>query len=108
MQQLTIEDLGHYLAIGILSERNGLGLTANEAEAVGLRIATRLMSERDPIVGQPPDNVGAGISITTFDDKKPHYAPGIDGGVCRICGGMLIRTGPCRTCTECGNSDGCG
>lgn len=26
--------------------------------------------------------------------------------LCRLCGGMLIRTGSCRTCMQCGTSDG--
>lgn len=26
--------------------------------------------------------------------------------VCRLCGGMLVRTGSCRTCMQCGTSDG--
>lgn len=26
--------------------------------------------------------------------------------MCRACGGMLIRTGTCKTCTQCGTSDG--
>lgn len=28
--------------------------------------------------------------------------------ICRRCGGMMIRTGTCHTCTQCGDSDGCG
>ena len=26
--------------------------------------------------------------------------------LCRLCGGILIRTGTCKTCTQCGTSDG--
>jgi hypothetical protein len=29
-------------------------------------------------------------------------------GICKRCGGMTIRTGTCMTCTQCGESDGCG
>lgn len=30
------------------------------------------------------------------------------GDVCRVCGGMMIRTGTCMTCTQCGETTGCG
>lgn len=28
--------------------------------------------------------------------------------VCRVCGGLMIRTGTCHTCTQCGDTTGCG
>lgn len=28
-------------------------------------------------------------------------------GVCPMCGGMMVRTGPCLTCQSCGHNDGC-
>lgn len=31
-----------------------------------------------------------------------------DGGVCHVCGGMMVRTGTCTTCTSCGETGGCG
>jgi ribonucleoside-diphosphate reductase alpha chain len=31
-----------------------------------------------------------------------------DGTVCRNCGGLMIRTGSCHTCTTCGDTTGCG
>lgn len=33
-------------------------------------------------------------------------SPGQD--FCLRCGGMLMRTGTCQTCTQCGQSGGCG
>lgn len=30
------------------------------------------------------------------------------GEMCSSCGGMMVRTGTCTTCTECGNTGGCG
>ena len=30
------------------------------------------------------------------------------GDLCKTCGGMLIRTGTCHTCTQCGDTTGCG
>jgi ribonucleoside-diphosphate reductase alpha chain len=31
-----------------------------------------------------------------------------EGKICGECGGSMVRTGVCHTCTSCGNSDGCG
>lgn len=31
-----------------------------------------------------------------------------DGGTCHACGGMTVRTGTCTTCTNCGETGGCG
>lgn len=45
------------------------------------------------------------------------YSPGVkgvqmrssaDGGTCHACGGMTVRTGTCTTCTNCGETGGCG
>jgi ribonucleoside-diphosphate reductase alpha chain len=30
------------------------------------------------------------------------------GEICSFCGGLMIRTGSCHTCTQCGNNTGCG
>lgn len=32
----------------------------------------------------------------------------ISGEICNICGGMMISSGKCHTCTSCGESTGCG
>lgn len=31
-----------------------------------------------------------------------------DGNTCSDCGGTMIRTGTCHTCTTCGSTGGCG
>lgn len=36
------------------------------------------------------------------DSKRPVYAD----SVCRTCGGMLVQTGSCKTCVQCGTSNG--
>lgn len=30
------------------------------------------------------------------------------GNVCKVCGGLVIQTGSCTTCTQCGETSGCG
>jgi hypothetical protein len=40
---------------------------------------------------------------------KKSYADSLpDGGACHVCGGMMVRTGTCSTCTQCGETGGCG
>ena len=41
-----MSDFGDLIAVGLLAERNGLGLTANEAHAIGERIAPHLGNGR--------------------------------------------------------------
>lgn len=31
-----------------------------------------------------------------------------EGQVCASCGGLMVRTGTCHTCTQCGTTGGCG
>lgn len=38
--------------------------------------------------------------------EKPKPLP--TGEICRTCGGLMVRTGTCHTCTQCGDSTGCG
>lgn len=38
----------------------------------------------------------------------PRPRPNHSGNSCRDCGGMMVRTGTCETCTECGSTGGCG
>lgn len=40
--------------------------------------------------------------------RVPPRLPISDGVICRNCGGLMIRTGACHTCTGCGDTDGCG
>lgn len=39
---------------------------------------------------------------------KVHAVPSWSGNSCRDCGGAMVRTGSCETCTSCGSSGGCG
>ena len=49
--------------------------------------------------------------MRTFEEQRlgvgasPLYGEGM---VCRNCGGVMMRTGSCHTCIQCGESNGCG
>lgn len=36
------------------------------------------------------------------------FTASIPGSICRICGGLMIQTGSCQACMQCGESTGCG
>jgi hypothetical protein len=56
-----------------------------------------------------PHRLGAGIMHDNLDRSRCACMRGADAGqVCMECGGMMIRTGTCHTCTECGTTGGCG
>lgn len=40
----------------------------------------------------------------TYVDRPPNFT----GNSCHECGGMMIRTGTCETCTQCATQGGCG
>lgn len=48
------------------------------------------------------------------DNPKPSPKPApsnipirdYTGNVCRVCGGMMVQTGNCQTCTNCGSTSG--
>ncbi len=47
--------------------------------------------------------------LSAFIVQKPRALATLqDGGVCFACGGLTVRTGTCTTCTQCGETGGCG
>ena len=72
-------------------------LPPDQAEAVGVNIA-ELPGRSDP-PRQRTHAPGADDDLTTLRLS--------DGGTCS-CGGLLLRTGACKTCSSCGANTGCG
>ena len=88
-----------YLAIHFLSDTEledlGIGVArkeiANPPEKAQLKTASQ--------VDVPITNT---VVAETISEKPAVYAD----TVCRVCGGMLIQTGLCKTCIQCGASNG--
>ena len=65
---------------------------------------------------QPQAQAGSDQAAAGADVDKPTPGPGQssmfnaygDAQECARCGGRMIRTGACYTCTDCGNNTGCG
>lgn len=56
----------------------------------------------------PPDATEA-VSRAIRRDPHPTLVPvNVDGEPCSACGGLLVRTGACATCQNCGTTTGCG
>lgn len=93
-----------YLAMRFLTEKDlgelGIRVPAKEIEARAAAAASVPVEEKvipAPIV--PLREVQfAGVSAL----KSVVYAD----AVCKVCGGMLIQTGTCKTCLQCGTSNG--
>lgn len=64
--------------------------------------AIRLLSNHDLRPGLVHTNLQ--VSICACRPARPV----ITGNTCLDCGGMMIRTGTCYTCTECATTGGCG
>lgn len=47
-------------------------------------------------------------SVVALDKRAVALAAGrFTGEVCRVCGGLLVQTGTCQTCQNCGWNEGC-
>lgn len=67
---------------------------------------------------QPPVDFVRDLEVAgaAFDKANERYQlrpqfvvrPVHSGNSCHDCGGMMVRTGTCETCTECGTTGGCG
>lgn len=59
-------------------------------------------------------NLEVGLCVCTHPDPNIRLGqqvlrpPSMSGSTCIDCGGMMVRTGTCETCTECGSTGGCG
>jgi len=83
-------------------------LTADELEDLGMQPSAQKLAER----ATPGTIVEMSETITeTVIETKVEAAPSapkshIADVMCRTCGGMMIRTGTCMTCMQCGKSSG--
>jgi hypothetical protein len=55
------------------------------------------------ILGKPEPVV---VSKPVLPEEE--YRPVATGTACTRCGGLMVRTGSCETCVECGENTGCG
>lgn len=84
-----------YLAIRFVSasDLEELGIKAPVKEIEPTVKKNEVMPEQHAV--SPPAEVKNGGGGAIYADS-----------VCRVCGGMLIQTGSCKTCTQCGTSNG--
>jgi hypothetical protein len=69
-----------------------------------LRVPVNLATRRlqpvavgvEPQISEPPPNA------------SPPVLPQWSGSSCLSCGGQMVRTGNCETCSSCGSTSGCG
>lgn len=91
-----------YLALRFLSESDldELGIKAPAKE-----VAAQTASASTPApatVEVVRSSVKQTVEVRTAEIRRVTYAD----TVCRACGGMLIQTGTCKTCVQCGTSNG--
>lgn len=90
-----------YLGIRFLSEEDlfELGIHAPAKELAETHVSAKHVA-MTPLAASKP------IVRLAHEERAAVQMPIYADGVCRACGGMLIRTGTCKTCTQCGTSDG--
>jgi ribonucleoside-diphosphate reductase alpha chain len=92
-------------------------LPQEELEELGIASANgHTLAAPEPIVQEKKSTPEVTVSVSaspvtaTLASVKPlehvRATPVLAGGVCRACGGMLIQTGTCKTCIQCGTSNG--
>lgn len=55
-----------------------------------------------------PDVVHTNLRAEDCACQRLMAVPRASGNACGVCGGMMVRTGTCETCTSCGTTGGCG
>lgn len=73
-------------------------LDADSLEEVGVRVPVKEVAAAPTMDAIKKEE----MIILVRNEKHIVYAD----SVCRACGGMLIQTGTCKTCTQCGTSNG--
>ena len=69
------------------------------------------VSAPEPLVGPKVDSFieGANGAATAIDTAPPPTAKGqLDAPSCSNCGSIMVRSGACYSCTNCGATSGCG
>jgi ribonucleoside-diphosphate reductase alpha chain len=69
---------------------------------------------RNRFIGHPEQITFPHMTVADLTAGGPEPAPAAsptisqgDGNTCPVCGGLTVRTGSCRACTNCGESLGC-
>ena len=98
-----------YLALRFLSEGDldelGIHAPTKEIEAVAYRSDSgeeKKTFHAEPLSPAPVMASMNGVGMNGNGSVKVVYAD----SVCRACGGMMIQTGSCKTCIQCGTSNG--
>lgn len=83
-----------------------------EAQAAIAEIAQAEIKRLTTIAEPATAVVGPRYAVSAADyhrpQARPRRAPMPDGKCCKICGGLVVQTGTCETCTSCGDNSGCG
>ncbi|MBI2623149.1 MAG: vitamin B12-dependent ribonucleotide reductase [Candidatus Liptonbacteria bacterium] len=85
-----------YLAIRFLS--------ADELEGMGIKVPHKGLDQDEKVPAMP---IAQTVAVKTVAAEAPASAARVYAdSVCRACGGMLIQTGSCKTCIQCGSTSG--
>lgn len=90
-----VDYIFRYLALRFLSN--------DELELFGMSRAEEILSPAPDVI-TPTSPTATLASVHTIEKKEKKYV--IAESVCKSCGGMMVRTGSCSTCLQCGNSSG--
>ncbi len=75
-------------------------LSPVELDELGIKVAVKEIEAERPIASG--EVMRSSVKQTTVEVRRVVYAD----SVCRACGGMMIQTGTCKTCIQCGTSNG--
>jgi ribonucleoside-diphosphate reductase alpha chain len=86
-------------------------LTEQDLEALGVKKLENgnghsTLAPEPPAAKQQPDQMT--LSIFEFDKKKKETQElNSDAPACHVCGGLMVRSGTCYVCLNCGATSGC-
>lgn len=96
LRHLAKEDL---FDLGVEEPKTAQGAPKMVADAI-------LESDLPPLVVEAPVAVAAAPQETAPVMPLTKPATKISESVCKLCGGMMVRTGTCQTCLSCGTASG--
>jgi ribonucleoside-diphosphate reductase alpha chain len=102
-----LEDLGIAVPAAKLATAQAVD---NDAVAPGVPAAATTPAAESVVATvasvQPAETPAQPTVLASSTTSHTKAAPKIADTMCRGCGGMMIRTGTCLTCLQCGNSNG--
>lgn len=81
-------------------------LSESDMDEMGIKSAVKIKEAETERAVATSEVMSSSIKQTTVEVRQEVRRVTYADSVCRACGGMMIQTGTCKTCVQCGTSNG--